>query len=210
MVLACVTHGTESAEAQRLLRSFYARASRDLGSPVQGWTLDDVARKVRPGDRVFALFFTLGGHVRRDLLPVLASASATFCGTIPAPATSALVLELLAERRFPPGTPVLLVSPRSKVAPVGKAESMESIAALVRTKGFPTRSAYYDDPESLPRVAAGAPPPVAFLLVLLPGYTLGKAPEVLRAQGYEVLPGPWLPRLEPGLLAWMRSETAFA
>lgn len=206
MSIGCVTHGTTSAAAQRMLRAFYRRASKELGEPVHGWTLDDVEAQVGPGDRVFGLFFTVGGHVRRDLLPVLERKGASFVGAIPPALTAALVVETLRSHEGKPGRGVLLVHLRSRFAPAAKEANMAEIAREIVAHGYPTTVAYYDDAASLPEPDPRAPPLLAFLMVLLPGYTLGKAPDVLRARGYEVLPGPWLPQLTPGLLRWMASD----
>jgi hypothetical protein len=206
VALVVVVHGNTDPEAARQLEAFRFRAQPELGEAVRALTLQNVGTEIQRGDEVFALFYTSGGHVNHDLRPVLDRAGCRFYGTIPEDLTADFVASVLRQRRVGPERRILLVSVKARTYRAQKAESLNRLVHGLRRHGYRASAAEYDDPETIPRGIAEDPRPVAFLLTLLPGFTLERAPPVLQREGYDVLAEPWLLPMTPLLLPWMKQE----
>ncbi len=197
-----VTHGNEDPAAHELLKAFRTEASQALPCAVLGSTLGTLARDLEPGDRVFALFYSEGGHVQRDLLPPVRAAAARFEGIIPAKVSAGFFRGLLEARRVPPGSRVVLVGVKAVTDPALKEVSLTALALELSRSGFPASFALYNDESTLPSSSQEDPPPVSLLLTLLPGYTLSKAREIFAARGLPLIAEAWLPTMTPALLGW--------
>lgn len=197
-----VTHGNEDPGARALLSAFQGEASRALPCEVAGATLETLSRDLRPGDRVFALFYTEGGHVQRDLLPPVRAAGADFEGIIPPTLSGAFFHRVLLERNVPPGSRVLLVGVKAVTDPTLKQASLGRLAEELGRWGYPSSFALYNDEATLPPGPADGPLPVSLLLTLLPGYTLTRAREIFSSRGLPLIADAWLPAMTPSLLRW--------
>jgi hypothetical protein len=197
-----VTHGNEDPAARELLVAFQAQAARALPCPCAGATLTTLPHIVEPRDRVFALFFSEGGHVQRDLLPPVRAAGARFEGIIPAELTIRSLRRVLEEQQVPTGTRILLVGVKAVTDPALKGASLGTLSEGLSRHGYPASFALYNDEATLPQGGGNGSPPVALLLTLLPGYTLTKAREVFRARGIPLIAEAWLPQMTPELLQW--------
>ncbi len=197
-----VTHGNDDPEAREMLGAFLAEASRLLPCEVGGATLRTLSRDLRPGDRVFALFYSEGGHVQRDLLPPVRAAAAIFEGIIPAAVSAAFFRGILVEKNVPPGTRVLLVGVKAVTDPALKEASLTTLAGELSRLGYPSSFGLYNDEATLPSGSADASPPTPLLLTLLPGYTLSKAREIFALRGVPLIAEAWLPAMTPSLLRW--------
>ena len=197
-----VTHGNGDPAAYGLLQEYLAQAARELPYPVRGLTLGTLSDALEPEDRIFALFFSEGGHVQRDLLPPVRAAGARYEGVIPASLSADLFQTVLRERYVRPGTPVVLVGVKAMTDPTLKETSLTTLAGELSRRGYPSTFALYNEEATLPSPSPGQPPPVSLLLTLLPGHTLSKAREVFRSRGLPLIAEAWLPALTPSLLQW--------